>query len=45
MKKIKEGTSAIHFKGTDLDGNVVDLKDYKGKKILISFHVINRACV
>ena len=37
MGKLKEGTSAIYFKATDLNGKVVDLKEYEGKKILISF--------
>lgn len=38
MNKILEGTSAIQFKAKSIDGNVVDLKDYKGKKILLSFY-------
>ncbi len=37
MNKIKEGTSAFHFKATDLNGNVIDLKDFKGQKLLLSF--------
>jgi peroxiredoxin len=37
MKKIKKGTSAIQFKGTDLNGNVVDLKDFEGQKLYLSF--------
>ena len=37
MKEIKEGTSAIHFKTKDLNGNLIDLKDYQGKKLLLTF--------
>jgi peroxiredoxin len=37
MKRLKDGTSAIHFKATDLNGNVVNLKDFEGKKLLLSF--------
>lgn len=37
MKKLIEGDVAISFKATDLDGNVVDLKDFKGQKLLLSF--------
>jgi len=37
MKRLQKGTSAIHFKSLDLNGNIIDLKDYKGKKLLISF--------
>ncbi|MFK7774189.1 MAG: peroxiredoxin family protein [Saprospiraceae bacterium] len=37
MKELKEGNSAIHFKANDLNGNVIDLKNFKGKKLLISF--------
>ena len=37
MKKIQAGTSAIPFRATDLNGNMVDLKKYRGKKVLVSF--------
>lgn len=37
MRKVKKGTSAIHFTATDINGNKVDLKDFKGEKLLLSF--------
>jgi len=37
MKNLKAGTAAIPFQGTDLNGNQIDFKDYKGQKILLSF--------
>lgn len=37
MKSLKKGTSAIPFKGIDLDGNTIDFKDFKGQKVLLSF--------
>lgn len=37
MKNLKKGTSAIPFKGIDLDGNTIDFKDFKGQKVLLSF--------
>lgn len=37
MKKLKEGNPAISFKAKDLNGNTVDLKDFKGQKLLLSF--------
>lgn len=37
MKQVKEGTSAIQFKANDLNGKVIDLKNYQGKKVLLTF--------
>jgi len=37
MKKLKKGSKAIPFKGTDLDGNVIDLSAYEGQKVLLTF--------
>ncbi|MFK7936488.1 MAG: peroxiredoxin family protein [Saprospiraceae bacterium] len=37
MTKLKEGTPAIPFKTTDLNGKVVNLSDYKGQKLLLTF--------
>lgn len=37
MKNVKKGSKAIHFDGTDLNGNSIDLQAYKGQKVFISF--------
>lgn len=35
---IAEGSKAPVFKGTDQDGNLVNLKDYKGRKLVLYFY-------
>ena len=35
---IKVGEQAIDFKLKDQNGEEVSLKDFKGKKVLLSFH-------
>ncbi len=37
MSKVKKGQKAIQFVGTDLQENRIDLNDFKGKKVLLSF--------
>jgi len=37
MKKLKKGTPIIPFKTTDLNGKRIDIKEYKGQKVLLSF--------
>ncbi len=37
MKKLEKGLSAIPFNATDLSGNTVNLNDYKGQKVLLTF--------
>ena len=37
MKKIIAGGTAIPFEAKDLEGNLIRLEDYKGKRLLISF--------
>ena len=36
--KLKKGDSAIGFKTEDILGNKIDLKDFRGKKIFLSFY-------
>lgn len=38
MKKLKKGELAPNFNARDYRNNEIDLKDYRGKKILLSFH-------
>src|ERR1700761_6065533 len=38
MAIIKEGGKAPAFKGVDQDGNMVALKDYLGKKVILYFY-------
>lgn len=35
---LKEGDKAPDFKGSDQDGNVISLKDFKGKKLVVFFY-------
>ena len=37
MKKIKSKDTAVHFIGKDINGNKIDLNDYKGQKVLLTF--------
>lgn len=37
MKKIVKGEVAIPFVATDLEGNKVELKNYKGEKVFLTF--------
>ena len=37
MKKIEKNTLAIEFTSVDYLGKSIDLNDYKGKKVLLSF--------
>jgi peroxiredoxin Q/BCP len=37
MKKIKEGSAAISFKASDLNGNSINLEDFKGQKLALIF--------
>ena len=37
MKHIKAKDSAHQFIGTDIQGNKIDLNDYKGQKVLLTF--------
>ncbi|HKP36998.1 MAG TPA: thioredoxin-dependent thiol peroxidase [Pyrinomonadaceae bacterium] len=38
MANLKEGAKAPDFKVTDADGNVVKLKDLRGKKVVLYFY-------
>lgn len=38
MKNIKIGQNAPAFKTTDQDGNKIDLKDFKGKRVILYFY-------
>jgi peroxiredoxin Q/BCP len=38
MKNIKIGQKAPAFKTTDQDGNKIDLKDFKGKRVILYFY-------
>ena len=38
MLNLKEGDKAPNFKGIDQDGNTIQLKDYKGKKVILYFY-------
>lgn len=38
MAQLKEGMPAPPFEGTDQDGKVIKLSDYKGKKIVLYFY-------
>lgn len=38
MKKLQKGELAPAFKARDYRNNEIDLKNYRGKKILLSFH-------
>jgi peroxiredoxin Q/BCP len=38
ITKLKVGDKAPDFKGKDQDGNIVSLKDFKGKKLVIYFY-------
>lgn len=37
MKELTVSSSAIPFKATDLKGNTINLEDYKGQKLLLTF--------
>ncbi|PKQ64512.1 hypothetical protein BZG02_06830 [Labilibaculum filiforme] len=37
MEKIELNSLAISFNATDLKGNIINLEDYKGQKLLLSF--------
>lgn len=37
MKQVKSKDHAIHFIGKDINGNNLDLNDYKGQKVLLTF--------
>ena len=37
MKQIKSKDTAVHFIGKDINGNKIDLNDYKGQKVLLTF--------
>ncbi|MCP4121985.1 MAG: thioredoxin-dependent thiol peroxidase [Bacteroidetes bacterium] len=38
MFHLNEGDSAPKFSGVDQDGNVISLKDYRGKKVILYFY-------
>jgi len=38
MGKLKEGQPAPEFKAVDQDGNELDIKSYKGKKLILYFY-------
>jgi len=38
MAQLKEGMTAPPFEGTDQDGKLIKLSDYKGKKIVLYFY-------
>ena len=38
MITLSEGTPAPQFEGTDADGNIIRLGDYRGKKIVLYFY-------
>ncbi len=38
MITLKEGDKALAFKGKDQNGNTVQLKDFKGKKVVLYFY-------
>tara|TARA_R100000935_G_scaffold56656_1_gene88832 strand:- start:472 stop:951 length:480 start_codon:yes stop_codon:yes gene_type:complete len=38
MIKLKEGDSAPQFSVKDQDGNIINLKDFKGKKVILFFY-------
>ncbi len=38
MGKLKEGTSAPLFEGTDQNGNLIKLGDFSGKKLVLYFY-------
>lgn len=38
MAQLKEGMKAPAFEGSDQDGKVVSLSDYKGKKVILYFY-------
>jgi len=38
MTILKEGTTAPNFKGTDQNGDIVSLDQYKGKKVILFFY-------
>lgn len=38
MAQLKEGQKAPLFEGTDQDGNIIRLKDYTGKKVILYFY-------
>ena len=38
MAQLKEGQRAPLFEGTDQDGNIIRLKDYTGKKVILYFY-------
>ncbi len=37
MERLKAGSPAIQFKALGVNGGIVDLSEYKGKKVLVSF--------
>ncbi len=38
MITLKEGDKALSFKGKDQNGNTIQLKDFKGKKVVLYFY-------
>lgn len=38
MITLKEGDKALAFKGKDQNGNTIQLKDFKGKKVVLYFY-------
>lgn len=38
MKKLSEGEKAPEFSGKDQNGNLISLKDFKGKKVVLYFY-------
>lgn len=36
--KLKKGDKAIGFKTEDILGNKIDLEEFRGKKVLLSFY-------
>ena len=41
LSTLKEGQHAPEFRLADIDGNVIDLKSLRGRKVLLNFSVIN----
>jgi thioredoxin-dependent peroxiredoxin len=38
ITRLKKGDKAPDFKGIDQDGNIISLKDFKGKKLILYFY-------
>ena len=38
MKTLKAGDKAPNFKSVDQDGNLIDMADYRGKKLVVFFY-------